>query len=63
VLGNIYPEKVTTYYGDGTRFGVKITYVHQGGPRGIAHAVGLCEDFVDGESLWFISEIIYSRMG
>jgi len=49
VLGNIYPEKVINYYGDGTRFGVKITYIYQGEPKGIAHAVGLCEDFVDGE--------------
>jgi glucose-1-phosphate thymidylyltransferase len=46
VLGNIYPEKVVNYYGDGTKFGVKITYIHQGEPKGIAHAVGLCEDFV-----------------
>jgi glucose-1-phosphate thymidylyltransferase len=49
VLGNIYPEKVINHYGDGTKFGVKITYIHQGEPKGIAHAVGLCEDFVDGE--------------
>jgi len=46
VLGNIYPEKVINHYGDGTKFGVKITYIHQGEPKGIAHAVGLCEDFV-----------------
>jgi glucose-1-phosphate thymidylyltransferase len=46
VLGNIYPEKVKEYYGDGSRFGAKITYVYQGEPKGIAHAVKLCEDFV-----------------
>jgi glucose-1-phosphate thymidylyltransferase len=46
VLGNIYPDKVREYYGDGSRFGAKITYVHQGEPRGIAHAVKLCEGFV-----------------
>jgi glucose-1-phosphate thymidylyltransferase len=46
VLGNIYPEKVINHYGDGTKFGVKITYIHQGEPKGIAHAIGLCEDFV-----------------
>jgi glucose-1-phosphate thymidylyltransferase len=49
VLGDIYPEKVKEYYGDGTRFNVKISYVHQGSPKGIAHAIGLCEDFVNGE--------------
>jgi len=46
VLGDIYPDKVREYYGDGSRFGVKITYINQGEPRGIAHAVGLCKDFV-----------------
>jgi len=46
VLGNIYPEKVVNHYGDGSRFGVKITYIHQSEPKGIAHAVGLCKDFV-----------------
>jgi len=49
VLGNVYPEKVINYYGDGTKFGVKITYIYQGEPKGIAHAVGLCEDFVNKE--------------
>jgi len=46
VLGDIYPEKVREFYGDGSRFGVKITYVYQGKPLGIAHAVGVCKDFV-----------------
>jgi len=47
ILGDIYPEKVKEFYGDGERFGVRITYIHQGEPKGIAHAVGLCEDFVE----------------
>jgi len=46
VLGDIYPEKVREYYADGSRFGVKITYIYQGKPLGIAHAVGLCKEFV-----------------
>ena len=45
----MYSEKVINYYGDGSKFGVKITYIHQGEPKGIAHAVGLCKDFVAGE--------------
>lgn len=49
VLGDIYPEKVREYYGDGSKFGVKITYVYQGKPLGIAHAVGLCKDFVSDD--------------
>jgi len=46
ILGNVYPEKVINHYGDGSRFGVKITYIHQGEPKGIAHAIGLCKEFV-----------------
>lgn len=46
VLGDVYSEKVKEHYGDGAEFDVKITYVYQGKPLGIAHAVGLCKDFV-----------------
>jgi len=49
ILGDIMPEKVKGFYGDGSRFGVNITYIFQGKPAGIAHAVGLAEKFV-GES-------------
>ena len=46
VLGEVFPELVREYYGDGSRFGVRVTYISQGKPLGIAHAVGLCRDFV-----------------
>ncbi|HDH44616.1 MAG TPA: glucose-1-phosphate thymidylyltransferase [Thermococcus sp.] len=46
VLGETFPELVREHYGDGGRFGVRVTYVYQGKPLGIAHAVGLCRDFV-----------------
>jgi glucose-1-phosphate thymidylyltransferase len=49
VLGDIYPEKVKEYYGDGAKVGVNLTYVQQGEPRGIAHAVSLCEEFTGKE--------------
>ena len=49
VLGGLYPEKVKEFYGNGKDFGVNISYVYQGEPRGIAHAVGLCEEYVGGE--------------
>lgn len=49
VLGDVYPEKVQKYYGDGSEFGVKITYVFQDKPRGISHAIGLCEEFIKNE--------------
>lgn len=46
IVGDIFPEKVKEYYGDGTKFGVRITYIHQERPGGIAQAIGLCRDFV-----------------
>lgn len=49
IIGDIYPEKVKEFYGDGARFGVKITYVYQEAPRGIAHAIRLCKDFVGND--------------
>jgi glucose-1-phosphate thymidylyltransferase len=53
ILGDIMPEKVKDYYGDGSKFGVKITYVQQDKPSGIAQAVGLTEDFV-GDSKFIV---------
>ena len=50
VMGDIYPEKVKDHYGNGEKFGVDITYIHQSEPGGIAQAVGLCKDFVGGNS-------------
>jgi glucose-1-phosphate thymidylyltransferase len=49
ILGTIAPEKVHEYYGEGEKFGVKITYINQGEPKGIAHAVKLTEHFVADE--------------
>lgn len=49
VVGDIYPEKVKEYYGNGDGFGVKITYVHQDRPKGIAHAIAECHKFVGKE--------------
>jgi glucose-1-phosphate thymidylyltransferase len=46
IIGDVYPEKVKEYYGDGTKFGAKITYVYQQKPGGIAQAINLCRDFV-----------------
>ncbi len=45
ILGNNDPESVKKYLGDGSKFNVKITYIFQGEPRGIAHAVYCAKDF------------------
>lgn len=49
ILGNIMPEKVKELLGDGSKYGVKITYIVQGEPKGIAHAVELAEEFMGDE--------------
>jgi len=46
VLGNRGREEIQAHLGDGSAYGVDITYVVQGNPLGIAHAVGCCRDFV-----------------
>ena len=50
ILGNVMPEKVQEFLGDGTKFGVKITYIVQGEPKGIAHAVNCAKDFMGHDS-------------
>ena len=49
IIGGIGSNKVQEYYGDGKDFGVKLSYVEQDSPKGIAHAVRLCKDFVGKE--------------
>jgi len=49
ILGNVMPEKVQEFLGDGSKFGVKITYIVQGEPKGIAQAVSLTKDFMSGD--------------
>ncbi len=49
ILGNNMPEKVKDLLGDGSEYGIDITYIVQGEPKGIAHAVGCAEEFMDGD--------------
>ncbi|MFH1786599.1 MAG: GDP-mannose 4,6-dehydratase [archaeon] len=44
-----YGEKIRAYFGDGSKFGVRITYARQPKPLGIAHALSYAKSFV-GES-------------
>lgn len=49
IIGDVYPEKVKEYYGDGSKFGVSISYVFQDKPKGISHAIRLCKDFIGND--------------
>ena len=49
IIGGIGSNKVQEYYGSGEKFGVHIIYIQQDTPRGIAHAINLCREFVGDE--------------
>lgn len=49
IIGDVYPEKVKEFYGDGSDFGVKLNYIFQEQPKGISHAIRLCKDFVGND--------------
>lgn len=62
IIGGIGSNKVQEYYGNGEKYGVKLTYIHQDKPKGIAHAVGLCKDFVGNERfVVFLGDNILKR--
>lgn len=46
IIGGTGSSKVQEYYGNGEKFNAKITYINQDHPRGIAHAIQLCKEFV-----------------
>ena len=59
ILGGIGAQKVREYYGDGSKFGVKIIYIEQDYPRGIAHAISLCKTFIGNDKfLTFLGDNI-----
>ena len=49
IIGGSGSNKVKEYYENGENFGVNLTYIEQDRPRGIAHAVNICKDFVGTE--------------
>src|SRR4030065_611198 len=51
ILGEIMPEKVRELLGDGSSYGVRFTYIVQGAPKGIAHAIACARDFVGGDAV------------
>jgi len=49
ILGEIMPEKVREMLGDGSAYGVRFTYIVQGAPKGIAHAIRCARVFVGND--------------
>ena len=48
VVGDTQAE-IRAAVGDGSRWGVRVEYIEQDAPRGLAHAVLISERFIDGE--------------
>ena len=46
--------RARNYFGNGQRFGCKITYIEQPQPKGTAHAVGLASDFIGTDDVLVI---------
>jgi len=62
IIGGLGSNKVIEYYGNGEKFGVNITYIEQDEPRGIAHAIRLCKEFVNNEKfLVFLGDNIIQK--
>jgi len=62
IVGGTGSNKVKEYYGDGSKFNVKISYLEQDEPRGIAHAISLCKKFVGNEKfLVFLGDNIIQK--
>ena len=62
IIGGLGSKKVKDYYGDGSKFGVQLSYIEQSEPKGIAHAINLARDFVDDENfLVFLGDNIIQK--
>ena len=62
IIGGIGSQKVKDHYGNGEKFGVNIIYIQQDFPRGISHAISLCEDFIDDQKfLVFLGDNIIQK--
>ena len=62
IVGGIGSNKVKEYYGDGSKYNVKISYIEQDEHKGIAHAINLCKNFVGSEKfLVFLGDNIIQK--
>lgn len=58
VIGHL-GGKIKRHFGDGKKYGVKISYVRQKERLGIAHAVGQLERYIQDPFLLFLGDIFY----
>jgi glucose-1-phosphate thymidylyltransferase len=61
VVGEMGPQ-MQEFLGDGSQYGVRLSYVTQTHPQGLAHAVGFAKDFVASDSfVLYLGDAIYSQ--
>jgi glucose-1-phosphate thymidylyltransferase len=54
-------EQMKRELGDGSQFGIRLSYVRQTQPQGLAHAVGFAKDFVSGDDfVLYLGDAMYS---
>jgi len=59
ILGNKGRDEIQELLGDGSQYGVDITYIVQGNPLGLAHAAGCARDFVgDDDFVMYLGDNI-----
>jgi glucose-1-phosphate thymidylyltransferase len=62
IIGGNGSNKVKEYYGNGEKFNVRISYIEQDYPRGIAHAIRLCKEFTSNDKfLVFLGDNIIQK--
>ena len=64
IVVNSLDSSVVRRLGDGKNLGVNISYIVQEEQNGLAHAVSLCQDFIDGEAfaMFLGDNIIQDKM-
>jgi glucose-1-phosphate thymidylyltransferase len=62
VLGHKGREEIQTLLGDGSDYGVDITYIVQGDPLGLAHAAGCAREFVgDDDFVMYLGDNLFKE--
>lgn len=62
ILGNKGRDDIQRLLGDGSEYGVEITYIVQGNPLGLAHAAGTAKEFVgDDDFVMYLGDNIFNE--
>ncbi|WP_436926646.1 glucose-1-phosphate thymidylyltransferase [Halosimplex amylolyticum] len=62
VLGHKGREAIQSFLGDGSAYGVDVTYIVQGNPLGLAHAAGCAREFVgDDDFVMYLGDNLLNR--